>query len=299
MSVIVRRWISASGLAAAVLALGLLVAPAKSPAEEVIVTNPQNSADDVRFTYPMQLLQLAMARTEAEYGAFRIERYPVSMSRNRALRMVMEGKINVFEAPTRREWEDGTIPIRVPLRKGLLGYKLLLIRDADRAKFAAVSSIDDLKKYRLGSGLQWSTSLALKKLGFEINGTTQYEPLFGMLMKNRFDYFPRGVNEIFAEFERRKGTFPDMVIEDTLALYLPLPTYFFVTKKRPDLAERLNKGLLALVADGTLDDTFEQFHGDNLKRANLSGRRIFRLENRDLSDATPLDRADFWIRPGS
>jgi len=61
-------------------------------------------------------------------------------------------------------------------------------------------------------------------------------------------------------------------------LYLPQPTYFFVTPKRPELAKRLTIGLSALVDSGALGEIFTKYHGDNLRRTRLAGRRIIKLK---------------------
>ncbi len=62
-------------------------------------------------------------------------------------------------------------------------------------------------------------------------GGTFYNKRAILLQKKKIkmDYFPRGVNEIFPEFYERSQNFPDMVIEPSMALYLPLPTYIFVS----------------------------------------------------------------------
>ncbi len=118
-----------------------------------------------------------------------------------------------------------------------------------------------------------------------------------MLSEQRFDYFPRGINEIFGEFETRKDEITNMKIEETLALYLPLPTYFFVTPTRPDLATRIKQGLLSILEDGTMDQIFLEYHSDVIQKARLKDRIIFKLPNLNLSDETPFHRKDFWYHP--
>lgn len=264
---------------------------------ETIITNPIKSSNDKRFEYPLEILRVAMERTEDRYGPFEIRRFEKSMSRNRALRELVAGNLTVFEAATRQEWEAAAIPIRIPIRKGLLGYKLLLVRRSDQYKFASVKNSEDLKAFRVGGGQQWSSSLAMRRLGFEVYGGIEYEPLFAMLDGNRFDYFPRGVNEIFNEYDSRKEIFPNMVIEKKLSLYLPLPTYFFVSPLKPKLAQRVKEGLLSMVDDGTLDKMFIQYHQEALRRADLKSRTIISLKNYNLSDETPFHREEFWYHP--
>lgn len=276
----------------------LLLAGTTARAVERVVTNPVESALDRRFDYQMALLRQAMERTVDSHGPYTIERHPVFLSRNRALKEVEAGRITVFEAPTRSEWEEALIPVRVPLRRGILGYKLFLIRAEDQPAFAKVRTLDDLEAFRMGQGSQWTVTLALRKLGFSILGSDSYEQLFDLLMKGRIDYFPRSINEVFVEHEDRRELYPNMAVERALALYLPLPSYFFVSPDRPDLAERLEAGLMAMMEDGSFERTFREHNQEYLAKAKLGQRRVFRLSNPDLPMGTPLETKSFWHTPG-
>ncbi len=282
------------------LAVSLLLSPAWVEANEnieTIITNPDNSAKDSRFTYPRLLLKEALERTVDRFGPYKIQQYPVPLSRQRALVKLMNGEITVFDAAARQEWETAAIPIRIPLRKGLQGYRLFLIRSEDQKKFNQVSTLDDLLHFRMGGGQQWSTTLALKRLNIDVIGGNTYEPLFKMLMQKRFDYFPRGVNEAFREKEERENVFPNLKVEENLALYMPLPTYFFVSPLKPELAKRLKIGLISMIEDGTFDRMFFAYHQNDLENANLSARKIFKVQNLNLTDETPLNKAWLWYRP--
>ena len=279
------------------LALALATLPTPSESTDVIFTNPQKSALDKRFEYPIAVLGAALERTRARYGDFEVRPYPEPLSRKRALAELELGNLTVFSAPTRHEWEKRAIPIRIPIRKGIMGYRLVLIRAADQARFAKVATAADLGKFRLGQGLQWSSAAAFRKLGFTVHGSTEYEALFAMLMDDRFDYFPRSLNEVFTEFDLRKHKYPDMRIEGTLAIHMPLPYYFFVTPKRPGLAARLTEGLQAMVDDGGLDKLFFDYHGTDIERAGLRGRRIIEIANPDLPPETPTGRTAYWFDP--
>lgn len=287
-------------LAGGVLAALAFTLPAISAVDaEVIITNPRNSALDKRFDYPFDVLCQALERTCPQDGDFEVRRYPEGLSRKRALAELELGAITAFSAPTRKEWEERAIPIRIPVRKGIMGYRLLMIRAADQPAFAKVASVGDLRKFRLGQGLQWSSAAAFRKQGFTVHGSAEYEALFAMLMHDRFDYFPRTLNEVFTEFDLRKEKFPDMRIEDTLAIHMPLPYYFFVTPKRPDLAKRIERGLQAMVEEGSLDKLFFAFHGGHIERARLKGRRILEIANPDLPPETPFERKEYWFDPAA
>ncbi|MEP3047179.1 MAG: hypothetical protein ABJL55_17890 [Roseibium sp.] len=239
-----------------------------------------------------------MERTKGHYGSYEIRNYDGDMPRNRALQELVKGTLTVVGVPTKLEWEEKAIPIRIPISKGLLSYKLMLIRKDDQDVFKQIKTNKELKKLVYGGGAQWSSTQAMKKLGFKVAGGTDYEDLFEMLNVGRFDFFPRGVNEVFPEYADRKDRYPELMIEQHLALYLPQPNYFFVSPLKPMLAERLQKGMRSIIDDGTFDRMFFDFYGEFISGANLDHRRILLLENVDLSNETPLNQPALWYHPG-
>ncbi len=264
---------------------------------ERIIINPNISNNDIRNIYPNLLLQEALKRSEDKYEPFIIQQYPAALSRHRALAKIISGEISVYEAATIDEWEDKTIAIRIPLRKGIQGYRIFFIRKKDQHLFDKINKFDDLHKYNMGSGVQWSVTKAMRKLNIPVFGSVEYEPLFKMLMASRFDYFPRGINEIFSEYKNRRYKLINLAIEQNIAIYIPLPTYFFVTPKEPELAKRIRNGLLEMIEDGGFDKIFYKFHNDQIQQAKLDKRKIFRIANLNLPAMTPLDVEKYWYKP--
>ena len=279
-------------------ALGLAVLSADPvQALDRIVTNAVPREEDKRENYPYLLLNEAMQRTKSGYGTYQIVSYGAVLQRQRALKEMERGAIDVYSAATQPAWEERLLPVRIPLRKGILGYRLFLIQEGRQPDFSRITSLDELRGMRLGSGSQWSITRVFHALDFNVVNVASYEALFRSLTLGRYDFFPRGVNEIFTEYEDRHAALPVMAVEQELALYLPLPTYFFVTPLRPGLEKRLSEGLEMMVADGSFDRIFREFHGDHLDKARLASRRIFRMDNPDLSPQTPLDRQELWHQP--
>ena len=253
-------------------------------------------AKDSRWVYPAELLNAAMARTEKDFGPWEISASGPIMSRNRTLLALQEGRlINVHSTATRTEWEEQAIPIRIPIRKGLLGYRLLLIHGQNQELFAKFEKLDELRKLSAGSHYQWSITKVLRNLDFTVVEGTSYVGLFSMLHAQRFDYFPRGVNEIFEELETHQGKLPNLMVEPTKAIYLPLPTYFFVSPKYPRLAKRIQVGLERMLEDGSFDQTFEAHHAEHIRQARLAERQIFIVSNPLLPAMTPLGNKRLWL----
>jgi hypothetical protein len=96
--------------------------------------------------------------------------------------------------------------------------------------------LEDFKKFSTGSGAQWSTTPQLQAAGFNVVEGDNKAGLMKMLAADRFKTFGRGIDEIYHEYHNAKADYPDLAIENSIALYIPHPTYIFVTPKRPDLS---------------------------------------------------------------
>ncbi len=265
-------------------------------AQTVIKLAPGISKDDKRHVYSHTILKEALDATVKTHGNYTIIYADEPMSRGRALLLLKEGvKINVHGAPTRKEWEDTVIPVRVPLRKGLLSYRLFLINKDKLNEFSKLKSITQLKKLKAGLGSQWSITRVMKKLNFKIVTGNNYDGLFSMLALNRFDYFSRGTNEIYNELNAKQDAFPNMVIEPTKALYCITPTYLFVSPKHPELATRIKTGLDIIIDNGVLDKIFQKTFGQSIKKSNFKNRLILSVNNPLLSEETPLDVKKYWL----
>ncbi len=277
------------------VASGLMLACACCLAADVIHIPPPESTQDRRYDYSEKLLRMALDKTKAQFGATEVA-YGPKMSRERVLRELERGAlVQVADAPTRPDFEEKLLPVRIPLRKGLLGYRLLLIQQKDKEKFAAVRSLDDLRALRAGSGTQWAITQVFEQSGFKLTKNIDYEGLFLDLSTSQSDYLPRGVNEIFDEFDARTLRYPKLAIEESLVLYVPLPSYFFVTPTQPELARRIELGLEIMLRDGSFEKLFQDYHADMIKRARLQDRRVLELDNPLLSNKTPLDRKSLWV----
>jgi len=112
--------------------------------------------------------------------------------------------------------------------------------------------------------------------------SVHYESLFSMLLAQRFHCFLRGANEIFDDLERHKDD--RLTIEPNLLFSYPSTSTFFVSKSNPELAARIELGLRRAILDGDFKRYFDKAYEDDIKRLNLSTRRVIRLNNPYISD---------------
>lgn len=146
----------------------------------------------------------------------------------------------------------------------------------------------------------WQDVKVWRANGFKVVEGNNYNGLFDMTVKRRFDFFSRGIVEIINEYEQRKDQMPDLHIEETISVFYPWPFYFYFTKSEQGkkLAARVEEGLLSLFEDKeAFDPIFLKYNGEALKRHNLKSRKIFRIENPLLSPETPLDDKRLWYDP--
>jgi hypothetical protein len=251
------------------------------------------SALDPRVSYKNELLRLALEHTVDNYGPYKITNAAPRLNPLQARKQLQTGRIlNVYIAVTNPGWEKETIAIKLPIRKGLLNYRVLLVHKDDLPLFEKIKTLKELKKLTVGLLYQWSTTAVMNEQGFQIIKGSNYDGIFKMLDSHRFNFLPRGVNEIFGELEQRKDILKNVVVEPELALYIPSPAYIFVSPKYPRIAKRLQEGLEMMIKDGSFDALFHQYYDESIAKSNLNQRRILKLENVFLSEDIPLERSE-------
>jgi ABC-type amino acid transport substrate-binding protein len=243
--------------------------------------------------YPVRLLRMALARSGRDYA---LQSTPLMMRQSRALLELQSGRVlDVMWTMTSRERERDLLPIRIPIDRGLIGWRLLLIRKADVARFAAIRRIEELRALTALQGHDWPDTEILRANQFNVQTASDYAGMFGMLATERVDYFPRATFEIWdeAKLHAREG----LVVAPGLALYYPSAFYYFVNKANVKLAADIERGMQQMLADGSYDKLFDEYFGVMVERAALAKRKVFDLRNPLLPDATPLARRELWYRP--
>jgi hypothetical protein len=279
--------------------LSFLTTPAWAGGTLEVMHQGPESVGDKRDEYYWQLLDAALRRTTQRWGDYRVVAAPM-MNGLRAIEQLEFNKLNVIARTTTQKLEDSLRPIRIPLDKGLLGYRVFLIRRDMQARLDGVRSLDDLRQFSIGQADFWADATILRNSGFKVVTGDRYEGLFPMLTAGRFDLFSRSVAEVTAELQVRQQQFPDLVIEKRLLLYYPMPRYFFVRRDAAgeQLAQRIEDGFNMMIKDGSFDSLFNARKASFEKVLNLKERRLFRIPNPLLPDQTPLNNAKLWYAPG-
>ena len=277
-----------------------ILATTAAVAAPLRVIYPRQEETDRRDTYKIELLERVLQVTTNEFGGFELGPSAAIMSETRMDALMTRGDgrtLNVIFKPSTRDREESMIPVRIPILKGLLGYRVCLIHADTQPVCSRVQTLEDLKSFKVGQGLGWRDTEVFKHNGIHVETSPDYEGLFAMLNGKRFDLFSRGITEIPAEFAERKERFPTMRIETDLLLYYPWPVYFFTIRNDAgrQLAERIGRGLDQLRASGEFDALFNRYYKGTMGDLHLKERRLIRMENPNLPAETPLDRKELWL----
>lgn len=272
--------------------LFLLFAPAL--AQHAIRYLPPEDEFDPRSEYFIRVLELALQRSQDKYGEFNLQEGSTNDDQTVVLKQLREGQeYEVVHTMTHAGRERLLRPIRIPLTKGLLGLRLLLVRKEDVAKFSKNMDEAELKKMLFGQGSSWPDTQILELNGYRVEKIKQYQNLFKALKDGEIDAFPRSVVEIYDELLIHQS---QLAVAPGIALRYDAPVYFFVSPKNKELAERLEYGLKKALFDGSFNRLFETYLGKHVKQADLDGRKIIKLQNPLLSAETPLDQKALWYQ---
>ncbi|MDX3774844.1 transporter substrate-binding domain-containing protein [Chromatiaceae bacterium AAb-1] len=246
--------------------------------------------DDPRSEYPLALLQMALDEAAQDYQLISTESH---MSKSRALSFLKENQIvDVVWTMTSREREQDYLPIRIPVFKGLSGYRVLLIHNSSQQKFARDLTIQKIKRLLYAQGHDWVDTSIMRRNGFAVLEASNYEALFFMLEKGRVDAVPRSVAEVLSETAALK--LRNIKVEKNWVFYYPTASYFFVNKHNITLARDIEEGLLKLINDGRFDKLFMQTFAAQLTELRLTERNMIILDNPFLPAETPTQNPQLW-----
>lgn len=243
--------------------------------------------------YAAELLALALSRGPRRYD---IGESPESLAQGRAMVEMLrpDPPIDVFWTVTTPERQAALRPIRIPIERGLIGWRVALVRRIDADRLRHVETLAQLARLQAGQKHDWPDVDILRANGLAVQTATHYESLFGMLALGRIDYFPRSVLEIRSELEARPAL--DLAIEPHLVLRYPSALYFFVAPRRAELAEDIRLGMERAQADGSFEKLFQAHFRDAMDALRLRERRVLELGNPSLPADAPVKRADWWLK---
>lgn len=278
-----------------VAVLSALMSPGLAYAANWSIHYPRPiNESDMRHDYPLTLLKLALSKTGVRYTLTPSERI---LLQGKSIRQLKENReINILWVMTDVQREKELLPIRIPIHKGLIGWRVFLINQNFADRFDGISDFQALTKLTPLQGAEWPDTKILQSNGFNVQTVTDFPEAFTRLVLNQGDFFPRAVSEVLGELNATSID-PDIMLEENLVIHYPTAMYYFVNRSNPTMARLIETGLRRALEDGSFDNIFVSHHREALLKVDIANRKVFQLENPLLPTGTPLDDEALWFDP--
>lgn len=277
-------------LAALIFAFSFLIA---NPSHSAVwnITYPKNiNHDTLHNKYAIALLDLALAKTGVRYQLHVTEDV---LTQQRSIQLLNDKRrINVMWSMTDIERENLLLPIRIPIYKGLIGWRVFLHHEVNQTLWQNLDA-DVLRDKTVVQGLNWPDNKILRSNGFNVVNATDHIEAFQLTRQQQVDFFPRSVIEVLDELANDDLS-EGLVVEPNFVLQYPTAVYFFVNSGDIILHKLIEQGLNAAVEDGSMDALFNQTYASMLEEVGLRDRIKIPLDNPLLPKNTAVGDIKLW-----
>ncbi len=213
-----------------------------------------STATEARQNYELALIKSALAKSLHKRGDYIVKTLMRDISTQRLIRELEIGKlINITASNYGNQKFKEITKIDVPIMRGILGYRRVIIRREDASSFYSIHNLQGLLTKRVGQVKDWSDIEVYRKVGFKIVEGENIDNTLDMLVGDRFDFFPLGINEYAREYDKRSHLHDKLYVDKSLLVHYPWPFYFYISNREPELISSIRKGLEAMLMDGSLE----------------------------------------------
>ncbi|NIY76177.1 hypothetical protein HED22_11035 [Thalassospira sp. HF15] len=261
-----------------------------SKGEEIVrMAFPEGAAEF--FSYELEVIELALEHADGDFRLV-IDEFP-AMTQSRISSMMLEDKVDVMFTGYSIERETTFLQVNFPMTRGLLGYRAFLTHVENLPALEQVQSLEQLKKFCIGTGSDWPDASIMEKNGFCVDRAPR-DQLWAMLANKRFDLLSRAVHEGSREIDTIREQHPEIVFSTSTVLAYPFDLFIYVNRNNKRLHRILTQGLSRAYSNGDfmrhfLSNPDLRYALETLKDART---HIFRIENPDMSNnARDIDPA--------
>ncbi|MFY8298002.1 substrate-binding periplasmic protein [Pseudoalteromonas sp. SS15] len=237
--------------------------------------------------YVIELLKHTLSYQREVHTLDFVENIP---TQNRAIRLLGDKNgIDVFWSVTSDEREKQALAVRVPIVKGVLGYRLGVIKKSRLDYFAKLKTDGELRGLRYGLRTDWPDSVIFKDNDFNVLEYSQENAGYELLEASRIDVLP-----IDALYANDITDMTGLAIDPAHVYYYPSAVYFFVNKHNKALYQKLKSGLDKAIEDGSFDTLFNRHFESELAELALDKRQKITLVNTLLPASAPIHTKKYW-----
>ncbi|MFA0087945.1 hypothetical protein BCU70_09690 [Vibrio sp. 10N.286.49.C2] len=240
----------------------------------------------------LELVELALQKSGKSHTVNHATEY---LSDARLVEEVRNGHIDLIWAGASQDLQNQLQAVKIPIFKGLAGYRTFVIEKNSQYKFATVRNIHDLRTLKAGLGRFWSDTKILEAAHLNVIKPVKADSLFHMVEGGRFDFLPLGVHESRGVVEAQDGL--NLAVEDNILLVYPSAMYFYVSKQNTSLFQDINNGLEIAIKDGSFNEIFynSELIRTTFETSKLTERVVINIDNPYLPKDAPIERKELWL----
>ncbi|WP_059364941.1 MULTISPECIES: transporter substrate-binding domain-containing protein [unclassified Pseudoalteromonas] len=250
---------------------------------DVLTIRYQSPAND----YIAELFVLVLDKSGQKFNCIPVKDLP---SQKRTILLLGKDKsLDLFWTVTNVKREEQALAVKIPLDRGLLGYRIPLINKRTPDLFKNKQNTIDIRKVHFGLRFDWPDLEIFKQNELSILSFSSHSQANNLLKSGRIDAIPDGLLEV--------GSYklqPELTYDKHVVLYYPSAVYFFVAKENQVLHDALEKGLNLSLKDGSWQKLFDKHFSHVIENVNLAKRTLIRLDNPTLPRTAPIDISEYW-----
>lgn len=270
----------------------ILVIALSTPAIEIKLAQSHQKASS-REHFWRDVIEFVLNHSEVPYTIS--VTHPMTQARIISELESNSGSINLHVMGTSAELEEKLLPIRIPITRGLAGYRIFIIHKDKQPLFDTINTLNDLQRLLGIQGLGWTDIDLLEHSGLR-QKEMPYDNIFRVVDFGRGDYFSRSIHEAYEEVKERSAAYPNLAVEEKVLLVYPFALLAFTSKENSELAETLENCFIKAYSDGVFTDFFYNHPHikSALKKAEIDKRTVITIPNPFLTKETAAIPAVYW-----
>ncbi|GGB54577.1 hypothetical protein GCM10011316_28290 [Roseibium aquae] len=263
---------------------------------DFLIGSERGGIDGENFgAYSLGLLKLALEKADGDHTIAFVD--TAYANQERLLNLLASGNadFHLMISGIDQHRHDMLATVPVPLQRGLLGHRILIVSEDSKAKVANVTSMEDLKRLSIGSGTSWPDTKIMAAAGLNVQDAP-YESLFKMVALGRLDGFARGAAEAFPEVAAREDTMPNLSVDPNVMIVYPFDDFIFLNKDDIERYDIILQGLKRAYEDGSFMAYFNSHPQirEVFEQAGLDERIRFEIDNPLLPPEIAAIPDQYW-----
>ena len=230
-----------------------------------------------------EFVELAIQKAADKYPTYTLKR-ATEINKTQAFEALKQpNQLDIIVAALDADAEKNSLPIYIPVDRGLLGFRTCLIKPGSQQLFNQIKTVNDLSMQKLMFGVDtnWTDKKIMLSNNLPLLDAPNYTELMDMLRQHKVNCVSRSVMDMDASLT----TFPEFTPEANIAFIYPFAKIIYVNQHNQIIYNMLKYGLEKAVADKSFYQLFNQHFAKKLEKQNFYYRKMLLMKNPLLSRA--------------